>query len=112
MPIKPVCKLFGSRRRTEVLLLLSLLDESYATQLAALLRVPTKTVQRILEGLEDEQVLVARTEGRERWFSFNRRHPGNTMLRSLLDVLATLDSDILQAAASLRRRPRARQKAI
>lgn len=103
-------KLFGTRRRTQVLLLLALLDESHASEIARLLDTHVKTVQRILDGLESEGVTVGREIGRERRIRLNERYPAATELKALLSSLARRDPVTDTAAASLRRRPRRKGK--
>lgn len=105
-------KLFGTRRRTEVMLLLHLLRESHASELAKLLRAGLLPVQRILNALEDENIVTGRTVGRERRYSFNPRFSASRELSKLLSVLAERDVEVRTAAASIRRRPRKRGKAL
>lgn len=104
--------LFGTRRRTQVLLLLALLDESHAREMASLLGTPVTTVQRVIANLEDEGLVVGRVVGRERRLSLNRRFPAYAELHALLQRLAMYDDEVDEAASSLRRRPRARGKEL
>lgn len=112
MSINSRSKLFGSRRRTSVLLLVELLDESYASELARLLQAPLFSVQKVLQALEDERILVSATYGREQRFSFNPRYPACAELRALLRKLIAREPEIEMAAESLRRRPRKRGKQV
>ncbi len=105
-------KLFGTRRRTQILILLFLLEETHASELASLLRIPVKTVQRILAGLEDENVISGRIIGRERRIRLNERYFAADELHSLLRTVAARDSQMAEAAANLRRRPRRKGKDI
>ena len=59
-------KLFGSAQRTDILVLIALLGDSYPTEMARLLGAPLRSTQRILEDLEDEGVLASRLVGRTR----------------------------------------------
>lgn len=103
-------KLFGTRRRTQVLLLIAMLEETHASELAKLLGVTVKTVQRIVEGLEDEGLIVGRAIGRERRIRLNERFFGVGELRALLVKLAIRDRETDEAAAAVRRRPRMKNK--
>ena len=105
-------KLFGSRRRTSILLLLELLEESYASEISRLLQAPLYSVQKVLAALEDEGILVAAPYGREQRFIFNPRYVANSELRATLRKLIPREPEIEVAAESLRRRPRRRGKAI
>ena len=104
--------LFGTRRKTQVLELLALLEESHALELARLLGVTAKTVQRIVDGFEAQGLIEGRTVGRERQLTFNRRFPAMEQLRSVLVELGNTDPEVSSAANSLRRRPRGKRKAI
>ncbi|MBI1756339.1 MAG: hypothetical protein HYR64_04435 [Fimbriimonas ginsengisoli] len=106
MTMSPRTELFGSRRRTQVLELIALLENSYATEIARLVRVPLRTVQRIILDLEVERIVVTRISGRERWASLDRRSPIYAQLRELLLALAASDQEVWDAATRLRRRPR------
>ena len=53
-------KLFGSRLKTSVLTLLALLDESYPSELAKMLEVGLFAVQKVVNALEVEGVIVGR----------------------------------------------------
>lgn len=105
-------KLFGTRRRTQVLLLLFLLEESHASEIAKLLQTPLKTIQRILAGLEEENLVVGRTVGRERRLRLNERYSSMQELKALLASLSQRDRETEQIAESLRRRPRKQGKEI
>ena len=103
-------KLFGTRRRTQVLLLLGLLEESYPSELAALLGTSIVTVHRIVDALEEEGVIATRRLGRTRRLELSRRYPGAAELRSLLQVLAAGDGEVVEIAARKRSRPRRKGK--
>ncbi len=104
--------LFGSRRRTQVLLALALLEESHSRELSRLLETPLFSVQRIVAALEEEGVLVSRIVGRERRISFNRRYPAFAELQALLMKLAVRDAEVDEAVSQFRTRPRAKGKEI
>jgi predicted transcriptional regulator len=105
-------KLFGTRRRTQTLELIHLLEETHASELARLLGTPLKTIQRILYAMEDEKLIVGRMVGRERRIRLNDRYFAASELKALLSALARRDKETEAAAESLRRRPRQRGKQI
>ncbi len=109
--MEPASKLFGSVQRTEILLGLALLDESYASELARVLDIPLMTVQRVLDDLEREGVVVKRTVGRNRMASLNPRMYGGAELREFLTKYARR-TDIEKRLATLRRRPRRTGKEV
>ena len=99
-------QLFGSRRRTSILLLLGLLEESYPSELARLLDAPIFSVQTIVDNLEAEGVIVTRRLGRTRRLELNPRYPAAADLKALLEKLGRLDKEVREAAARKRARPR------
>ena len=105
-------ELFGSRRRTEVLILLGLLEESYASELAALLKAPLYSVQRILGDLEDQGIVASRQRGRTRLVTLNPRFYAVEELRALLARLARGEPELEAIAASHRARPVQRRKLV
>lgn len=105
-------KLFGTRKQTEVLILLGILEESYPRELARLAQADLKSVQNYVDKLEISGVLATRLMGRERRVEFNPRFIARTELRALLDRLADAEPQLREAAASLRRRPRRRGKEL
>ena len=112
MKIFELPRLFGTRRRTQVLLLIYLLEETHASEMAKLLGTTLKTVQRILVVLEDERIVTGRTVGRERRIRLDERYFAATELNPLLAALVRRDGETEAAAESLRRRPRKRGKEI
>ena len=102
--------LFGSRRRTQVLLLIALLNETYPREIARLLDAPLRSVQLIVESLEESKIIGTLLSGKERRVFLNRRYSAYAELRELLLKLGQKDSEVLEAAESLRRRPRTRGK--
>jgi hypothetical protein len=112
MSILNPIKLFGSRRRTEVLALIYLLGETYASELASMLGTPVKTIQRITDALEQEDMIVGRVVGVERRLHLNPRYPLADPLSTLLAALCSQDREIEAIAERIRRRPRKRGKAL
>lgn len=105
-------KLFGSRRRTEVLLGVALLGETYARELARLLNAPLLSVQRVVDALDEEGVVAVRSFGKERRVTLNPRFFAIAELRALLLRLAEGETEIQQAVSSLRRSPRRKGKEL
>src|ERR1700730_18041748 len=78
---------FGSGTRTQVLLALRLLEQSYPRELARLLDVPLSVVQKAIRSLESDQIIAGRSIGRTRAFQLN---PAYFARRELRDHLARL----------------------
>jgi DNA-binding MarR family transcriptional regulator len=94
-----------------VLFALALLEETYPSELARLLEIPLMTVQRILDDLEREGVVVKRTVGRNRMATLNPRMYGGAELRDFL-MKYSRRTNIQKRLAKLRRRPRRTGKEI
>lgn len=105
-PIDREQELFGNRNRTALLLAVSLLDETYPSELAQVLGVRLYTVQSILAKLEREGVLVSRLLGRMRRVSLSPRFFAYRELSILLSKLGKHDLALQQSLAARRRRPR------
>jgi DNA-binding transcriptional ArsR family regulator len=110
MQIEQSSRLFGSPRRTQVLVLLALLQESYPSELATLLGARLFSVQTILDSLEAEGVIVTRRLGNTRRVQLNPRHVAAGELQALLWKLGEHDLEIQKAAAGKRGRPRRKGK--
>ena len=99
-------KLFGSTIRSQILMLVALLDETYPREIARVGDFPLASVQRIVTDLEREGVLATRVVGANRMVSLNPRFYGVNDLRALLLKYAKRDPEIELRASQLRRRPR------
>lgn len=110
MKLETPTEIFGSRRRTEVLVLLALLGESYPTELARLLDAHLFSVQTILDDLEREGLIVTRRLGRVRRVELNPRYVAHEELAALLWKLGEHDLELQKAAAKRRGRPRRKGK--
>jgi DNA-binding transcriptional ArsR family regulator len=97
---------FGSRTRTRILLYLALTDESYSTEIVAVLGGTKLTIQRILRDLEELGILASRLRGGVRFVSLDKTWYAASELRALLERIASVDTALLEAAARIRRRPR------
>lgn len=97
---------FGGRVRTEALLALRLVEESYPRELARLLQRPLSAVQRALESLEKEGLVAGRMRGRTRLVRLAPRYFAYEELRRYLERLTQPEGELRERAAALRRRPR------
>ena len=105
-------KLFGSERRTQVLLLLALLGESYPGELTRLLGAKKAAVLYIVDGLEAEGVLASQRLGRTRKLTLDPRYYAAKELKALLIPLAEADPALRKIAATRRGRPRRKGKDV
>jgi len=99
-------QLFGNRNRTAILLAIRLLEETYASELAAMLQLRVYTVQAALASFEREGVIAGRLLGRTRRVSLDPRYVAAKELSALLWKLGQQDVPLQAALASRRRRPR------
>jgi hypothetical protein len=99
-------RLFGSSRRTEVMIALRLLEQTYASELATLLGMHLFSVQKILRGLEAEGIVETRNVGRTRLVVLSRRFAAHRELQALLWALGQDDEKLQKKLARKRRRPR------
>ena len=105
-------KLFGSASRSRILTLVALLDETYPRELARLSGAPLPSVQRMVNDLEREGVIVSRIVGANREVRINPRFYGANELRSLLLKYAKRDPSLERRVSALRRRPRRAGKVL
>jgi len=99
-------QIFGGRLRTAALTAIRLLGDTYPSELAALLGVRLFAVQRVLDSLEHEAVIVSRSVGRTRSVSLNPRYFAHRELAQLLWRLGREDVELQVALSARRRRPR------
>ncbi len=101
--------LFGSRLRTDALVLIASLGETFASELARLLGKPVYSVQRTIAGLERAGVISSRRRGSVRIVSLEPRY---FAYRELYPLMLRLSEDPRYRAIlrSVRRRPRASGK--
>ncbi len=85
--------LFGSNGCENVLLYLAARGEGYAREIARAAGMGLYPVQRQLDRLETGGVLVSRTAGRTRVYSFNPAYPLHDELRLLLQKALSLRPD-------------------
>jgi DNA-binding transcriptional ArsR family regulator len=97
---------FGGRTRTEALLALRLLEESYARELARLLERPLSGLQKALRSLEADGLIVGIPRGKTRLF---RLAPGYFAYEEFMRYLERLtegEKQLQERVGRLRRRPR------
>jgi hypothetical protein len=99
-------ELFGSRNRTNVLVALRMLGETYPSELASMLGLRLYSVQAIMTSLEREAVIVSRMLGRTRRVSLNPRYFAYQELAALLWKIGEQDVALQTLLSSRRRRPR------
>jgi hypothetical protein len=80
-------KLFGSPRRTQILVALSVMEDAYPSLLADLLNAKLFSVQQILDGLVEEGVVSSFKDGKLRIVTLNRDYIGHSSLALLLRTL-------------------------
>ena len=110
MTVDKSLNLFGSKRRTDVLVLLRLLEKSYPSELAELLGAPVFSVQKIVEALESEGIIISNKVGRTRQLTFNKRFVASEELDALLWKLGKRNVRLQRLASQKRRRPRRKGK--
>ena len=106
MLVENTSRPFGSRTRTQVLLALRLMRESYARELARLLGLSLSGVQKALGSLERDGLVAGRSVGRTRLFRVDPRAFARRELERYLDRLLEAESVLRARGATLRRRPR------
>ena len=106
MEVKVIASPFGSATRTRALLALELLTESHARELSRLLACPLSSVQKALQSLERDGLVIVRDVGRTRVYRIDPRADAARELRAYLRRLAESDPDLSAGVSSMRRRPR------
>ncbi len=104
--------LFGTKKQTELLILLCLLEETYAREMSALTGTSLISVQNYFEKLERLGIVATRIIGKERRITLNPRYFALKELKVLLAKLQEASPRIEELAASIRRRPRAKGKSL
>lgn len=105
--------LVGSINCERVLAFLVARGEGYAREMATFYDSSLLPIQKQLDKLEAGGVLVSRTAGRTRLYTFNPRYPLLTELTALLEKAITFyDKELQQRLLLNRRRPRRRGKPL
>lgn len=105
-------KIFGSTLRTRILVAVSLLEETFPTELTRLLQANLLSVQRVIDNLEIEGLVVSRKLGVERRVSLNPRYFAMKELKPLLTRLGEQDTALQGTLSQRRARPRRRGKEL
>lgn len=90
-------KLFGSPRRTQILVALSVMDDAYPSLLADLLQAKLFSVQQILDSLIEEGVVASHKDGKLRIVTLDRNFAGHNSLAHLLRTLIHQMPDLKKA---------------
>ena len=101
--------LLGSVSSERVLMFLFARTEGYAREIARFFATDLDPIQKQLEKLELGGVLVSRTAGRTRLYTFNPRYPFLKELQSLLERgLSFYPPELRETLVMVRRRPETR----
>ncbi|MFT5287413.1 MAG: putative transcriptional regulator [Planctomycetota bacterium] len=110
--LKRESKLFGSERRTEILLLITLLEETYPGELTRLLDAKAAAVLYIVDGLEAEGIISSRRLGRTRRLALDPRYFAAKELKALLVKHGEANARLRQLSGKRRARPRRTGKGL
>ena len=98
--------IFGTATRTNVLLAIHMLGETYVTELSGMLEISLNQAQHALASLEDAGLIVREGMGRLRRVQLNPRSVLTPEISALLDKMAHYDVPLQKRLAERRRRPR------
>ena len=104
--------LFGTRTRTYTLLVVNMLGETHASEIAKILGKSVSRIQAAVDSLERAGVLVGTMEGTARRITISPRYPAANELKILLNKMALAETEIQKRLAETRRRPRRAGKAL
>jgi DNA-binding MarR family transcriptional regulator len=104
--------LFGTLTRTNTLLVIYMLGETHASEIARVLDVSLSQAQKAIDSLERAGIVVGAEEGRARRITISPRLNLAEELKVLLAKMAQLDVPLQQRLAQIRRRPRRAGKQI
>ena len=105
--------LLGSTNAERVLMFILVRNEGFVREIARVCSADPDSIQKQLAKFESGGVLVSRTAGRTRLYSFNPRYPFLKELRSLLEkALSFYPEEERAELAMSRRRPRRRGKPL
>lgn len=102
--------LFGTAARTDTLVAIGRLGESYPRELAALLGRQLTEIRRAISSLEEAGVIATRRRGRTQLATLNPRFPAREILYDLL--LEMSEWPKYKGIWKIRRRPRAPGKPL
>ena len=105
--------LLGSKNAERVLIFILVREEGYAREIARFFGADPDSIQKQLAKYESGGVLVGKSAGRTRLYSFNPRYPFLKQLRALLEKALVFYSDEERQQLRFdRRRPRQRGKPL
>lgn len=103
----------GSTSAERVLLFLAAREEAYAAEIARTFATDLSPIQKQLERMERDGLLISRKVGRTRLYGFNPRNPFVPELKELLEKALSMCPQSLQQTLLLnRRRPRKKAKPL
>ena len=112
MATLPVSEIFGSAIRTNILVLVRQLEDTYVSELAVLLDKSQSVVFRTVRRLENQGLIALRSVGIQRMVKLNPRFVAAPELSALLAKIATANPEYEKCLAQLRRRPRKTAKKL
>lgn len=105
--------ILGSTSAERVLLFLVARNEGFAAEIAQAFDTDLSPIQRQLERMERDGLLISRKVGRTRLYSFNPRYPFVPELKAVLEKALGMCPPALQEVLMLnRRRPRKKNKPL
>jgi hypothetical protein len=106
--------IFAGKAAARVLLFIENYGEGYASQVAKSFEMPVSEVQKQLSKFENAGILVSRTVGTSRIYTWNPRDPGLKGLQILLrDTLENgIPEETIKKIYRQRQRPRRKGKAL
>lgn len=108
-----IADIVSNQTMAQVLMYLANYDEGYSSKIAKVFEKQLWSIQRCLDDLEQKGVLVSRSVGRTRLFTWNPRYPLKTELLEYLKAsLRLLPSDEIEQYYRERRRPRRKGKKL
>jgi DNA-binding MarR family transcriptional regulator len=112
MPSSQPVGLFGTLTRTNTLLVVHMLGESHASEIARVLGISLSQAQKALDSLERAGAVTGADEGRARRVRISPRYPFRDELVNLLGRMATSELELQDRLAERRRRPRRSSKQL
>ncbi len=105
--------LVGSPNAERVLLFLSEREQGYPAEIAKTFNVAPSQVQRVMERMERDGLLVAKNVGRTRLYEFNPRFAFKDKVVDLFrDALSRYPEELQDKVSLNRRRPRRKGKPL
>lgn len=103
----------GSISAERVLLFITARDEGYAAEIARFFKTDLSPIQKQLDRMERDGLLINKKVGRTRVYSFNPRYAFVREVRQLMNRALELSPDRLKNGLLLdRRRPRKKDKPL